>query len=821
MKSPAPAKYNKAMDKNRHLDRILAALFLLSVFLLALNKIDDTDTWMHLSLGKAIWEHKAIHFSEPYLYPEFGKPFGYSTWLFGLIYYLAERAFSLYGVILIKAATITAAFCVLLLDSLRPYRHYVISVLVLTAVVAMTRDRFVERPDTFLMLFLAFSIFSLNAYVRDNRKYLYLLPLMHILWVNLHSSVVVMVVPFLAYLAGGTAQRLFGRRLGISEDGPTARQLVTIAVVFGLSAAATLVTPEMFSHPLGGALSQYTAGAGVLRSGWWNQEIMELQAPTWETAKWPFVTTPLVALSFLLNRKRLSFADALLVVPFAVLQFTAIRFIFLFGIVAGPVLARNLSAFAGARSWGRYLAARGAWAAAAVSIVAYTGLAMAQVKPFGHRSKDFGFGINYIYLPEGALRYMDRRGIDGRVFNLFQWGGYILWRDYPKRTVFVDPRGQLTPDLLEKMQLALSQNSVFSQLEMKYGFDSCLVSYPPLSSDIKDLIALRPGSDLALSNPEWALVYWDDNSLVYLKKGGRYDAVIQKDEYRFVKPANGVYGLSLRLGEPDYAENVAKEVERNIKETGSARAYLLMGGLLSSEQRYDESIAMYKKALGSPVAASEVFDGLAYAYLMTGSYDESIRYCQRALENAEDGGALSVMGYAYFDKNEPGKAVKFLERALTMNPKWLDLYPVLIEAYKEAGMQEEAEGATGRYGKARRIIEGEGHFREGVRAYQSGKIDEATREFEKSIELNPDIAAAYSNLGYLYYDMGDYGLALRYQQKAVEVDPRYANAYYGLALICKKRGEPAAARQYWMDYLRIEPRGYYSRLAAAELGASQ
>ena len=45
---------------------------------------------------------------------------------------------------------------------------------------------------------------------------------------------------------------------------------------------------------------------------------------------------------------------------------------------------------------------------------------------------------------------MDRRNITGRVFNLFQWGGYITWRDFPKRTVFVDPRGYIPTDLLEK-----------------------------------------------------------------------------------------------------------------------------------------------------------------------------------------------------------------------------------------------------------------------------------------------------------------------------------------------------------------------------------
>ena len=52
--------------------------------------------------------------------------------------------------------------------------------------------------------------------------------------------------------------------------------------------------------------------------------------------------------------------------------------------------------------------------------------------------------------PEGALRYMDKWNITGKVFNLVHWGQYITWRDYPARSAFVDARFYLPPDLLNE-----------------------------------------------------------------------------------------------------------------------------------------------------------------------------------------------------------------------------------------------------------------------------------------------------------------------------------------------------------------------------------
>ena len=193
-------------------DSILVFLFLVSVFLLGLCKIEDTDAWTHLNLGRLIWETKSLSGLEPFVFPDFGTPLSYSEWLFQIIYYLAYVGFGVYGVILLKTTAITAGFYLLLRDSLRPYGNLVISIALMTVAVIAARYRFVERPDTFLLLFLSFSVFSLNAFFYDNKKYLYALPVVHVIWANMHTSIILMVVPFLAFIAGGVLQSYFSER---------------------------------------------------------------------------------------------------------------------------------------------------------------------------------------------------------------------------------------------------------------------------------------------------------------------------------------------------------------------------------------------------------------------------------------------------------------------------------------------------------------------------------------------------------------------------------------------------------------------------------
>lgn len=794
---------NTGKLKHQH---VLIFLFLAAVFTLAIIKIEDTDTWMHLSFGKLIWSLKGLPATEPFVYTSLERPFSYSSWLFGLIYYLVYLAFNVYGVILLMALTVTTAFFILLKDSFRPYKNYAVAVLVMAVMAILARHRFVERPDTFMMVFLSFSIFSLNAYLYDRKKFIYLLPLTHMLWANSHSSINLMFIPFGAFIAGGFVQNFLIKKGLVTGQAPSYAQIKTVFAVFAASFAASLVSPYF--------LDQYLLGPQYMASSWFKQEVFELMTPTWNATKWPYLLSASVVLSFVLNYRNFSFIHFILVIPFMILSFTSYRFIFLLGIISGPVLARNISSFLALRSWDRVFHHKIVTAAVSAAIGIFAVYFIMQGTPMDSGRKRFGFGVNHRYIPEAALQYMDNNGIYGRVYNPFGWGGYITWRDFPKRSVYVDPRGYVSVELLEKMNLALGTPFVLEKLVDTYGIEAILLDYPPPGREMQVDI----GS--AFTNPAWALVYWDDFSLLYLRRGGPYDSVIKRDEYRSIKPADNIMRVRARLHDMQFRDSIITELKRNAEETDSSKAYTYLSFIYNETGFYEEAIRTSEKVIEREIGShADVHISLGFAYLRLGNLEKSISHYEKSLAFAENATVLFNLGINYLNKDDKTAALKYLKRAVDKNRNLTSAYPLIISIYRGIGQDAEVKKMTEIYKQAILESEGEEHFKNALEAYFAKNLEKAAVEFRKSIEANPQSPAAYSNLGYVYFDINMLESAYEYQKKAIETDPRYANAYYGLALIYREWGDMKAAKRHWEEYLRIEPTGYYSRRAVEEIKA--
>ncbi|HWS14236.1 MAG TPA: tetratricopeptide repeat protein [Rhodocyclaceae bacterium] len=792
-------------------DRAVTVLFLVTVFLLGLMKLVDTDPWTHLSFGRWIWEHRSIPSTEPFITT--GDPFPYNNWLFGLIYYLAYLAGGIDGVVLLKAAIVTAIFGMLFRDALRPYRNWAVALLAMAVAILLVRVRFVERPDTFMMLSLAFSFLALNAYVQDGRRLIYALPLVHMLWANTHTSIALMVVPFGAFLAGGGMLALIerhrpgwatGRHVSFAPA-PTAAQLKTIAVLFALSFAASLVSPYF--------IDQYVHSTGAIASDWWRQEITELQQPRWQTAKLLYVFSALVALSFLVNRRRVSPIDLLAAVPFLVLPFTATRFVW-FTAIGAVFLARNLSAaIDGSAAWRRRARSLPAVVAASLAFVVLGAMQILQIRPVHtDDSLEFGLGISYRYLPEGALAYMDERGIAGPVLNVFQWGGYITWRDFPRRKPFIDGRGFLQDDLLEQTGTAFRNRALLDTLRSKYGFEVLMSQYPIVRS--KAAYEMVEG-DFVLDHPDWALVHWDDLSLTYLRRGGPYDEVIARDEYRTIRPAKGIERAV--VADPDARQKLLAELQRNVAQTGSSRGYYFLGALLAEMGRYKEAIEAFAKV--GQVHRREAEAGAGDAWAALGKWDEAIAHYERALDIREDAGVYQKLGLAQQKVGDRQAAIDSFERALELNPNLVSVYRDLAGLYRAAGGADRADALQQQAEKAQRDKQGEEHFVRATKAYLSRDYPLAIAEYLKSIEANPLSPVPYGNLGYVYFDSGDLDRAYEYHRKALDIDVGSAISHYGLALVYRARGDEASAIRHWEEYLRLEPAGYYTRRAKEQIEA--
>jgi tetratricopeptide (TPR) repeat protein len=77
------------------------------------------------------------------------------------------------------------------------------------------------------------------------------------------------------------------------------------------------------------------------------------------------------------------------------------------------------------------------------------------------------------------------------------------------------------------------------------------------------------------------------------------------------------------------------------------------------------------------------------------------------------------------------------------------------------------------------------HVDAGLNAKRAGDLDTAVREFQRVVELTPNLAAAHMNLGAVYYEKKDYGHAIPALRKALELNPDLPGAQemLGVALL--------------------------------------
>src|SRR5262245_8389855 len=546
---------------------MLGALVAVAAFSLAVTRVEDPDTWTHLALGRLMVESRGLPAREVLVFPSAALPYHTTEWLFDVVVYLVFRAAGLAGVILLKAATVALAFWLLFKDATLPREpaadralKAIIAGAVLLSCLPMLRHRFVERPDIVLMVFLACTVYALNAWLLEGRRLIFALPIVHVLWANMHPSVIVTVVPFAAALVGGAALRVLGP--GPDSEAPTGRQLAVVAGVLAADLVAALLNPrgiEILTLPLQLAASPF-----------FTQEINELQRPPFALYPGPYVLVLLLALTFACLWRRRPAIGFLTVLPFAFLGLSAVRFIFVFVVVGAPVLARNLSALALVATetrWRRPVVALSV--ARLVAGGASAAGALTDVPLLAEPRKSIGLSADARYVPEGALRYLDGIGMTGRLFNAFHFGGYIAWRDFPKRAAIIDGRGYVPPGLREEIHFARAYPDHLARLESAYGFDAAVLDYPTYSGE--GLENLAPDADWSLTAPGWALVYWDDFALVYLKRSPRWDAVIARDDNRRVHPANGLPAFWRSLADKSAVPEIQAELERNVAQTGSAR----------------------------------------------------------------------------------------------------------------------------------------------------------------------------------------------------------------------------------------------------------
>jgi tetratricopeptide (TPR) repeat protein len=102
--------------------------------------------------------------------------------------------------------------------------------------------------------------------------------------------------------------------------------------------------------------------------------------------------------------------------------------------------------------------------------------------------------------------------------------------------------------------------------------------------------------------------------------------------------------------------------------------------------------------------------------------------------------------------------------------------------------------------------------------YRQGETDEARRLYERALEHDPAQAEARYNLANLLDDLGETDLAIAELRKVCAAAPDFADAHYNLGLMLAQVGGSAQAKQYLERYLELDSGSEWASHARQYLG---
>jgi hypothetical protein len=340
-------------------------------------------------------------------------------------------------------------------------------------------------------------LFLLDRYQSSRRTaYLLPLPLLTLLWVNLHAGfalglgilAIYILADGLEFLTWVLSKKKSGSALPVQKT-------AWLLGILGACLLAVIVNPN--------GPSLYVYPFQTLTSPSMQQFIQEWFSPDFHQGAWqPLAWLILALIAFgLLSRKASSPTGILLTVVFGYAALISMRNVPLFALVAAPVLSEQIGPrvrIGSARPVdGRLLT----WVnpILLVLVLATAGLRFDLV--VGEQAK-----TEQTQFPSQAVNWILQNRPIGRLFNTYGWGGYLIWKLYPEYPVYIDGRADLYGD-----QFIYSYLNLYNA---EPGWDQKLID-----QDV-GIILIEPNSALANSlrlSQDWKLAFVDKISVLFIR----------------------------------------------------------------------------------------------------------------------------------------------------------------------------------------------------------------------------------------------------------------------------------------------------------------
>jgi hypothetical protein len=452
----------------------------------------DGDLGRHLTVGRYILEAGKIPLSDIFSNSMQGAQLVPHEWFSQVLLAQAYQLMGLDGDVFLAGLVIASTFLLAYLETVRRGTSRLVSLAVVLMAAAASSLHWLARPHIFTFLFIAIWTFQLEKICNKQSRSLWVFPVLMLVWVNTHGAFITGFVVLGAYIAGWLVELQQG--LALRETG---KQLALIA-------ATSL--PVTFINPAGWHI--WVNSLGFVGNDYLVSHTVEYMAPDFHhPVTWPFLFLVGFAISALAWGRRLRVRDALLLAGWAVMGLYSARNIPLFAIVTAPILGELVNPQAGKLEWLVKLEAglglvekqlRGFFWPAFTVLAAL--LLVSQHLPFDLTRQGNTFDPDVF--PVQAADWLDKHPQQGKMFNYFTWGGYLLYREWPEQKVFIDGQTDFYGEgLTREYETVISISPGWQDVLRKYDISWAII---PVSSQLH----------ARLDDDGWHELYGDSTAVI-------------------------------------------------------------------------------------------------------------------------------------------------------------------------------------------------------------------------------------------------------------------------------------------------------------------
>jgi hypothetical protein len=505
-------------------DIIFLCLFLSLSLFAGKGLLNDGDTGYHIRAGEYIL--KTLSIPRQDIFSFHAPPLSWTAheWLSEVIMATVHRSFGLTGIVIFFSLIISLAYF-LFFKILKANDDIVLSIFFTLLVLSSSQIHLLARPHIFSLLLMIIWYYLLDEYQYKDRNYVYVLPLIMLLWVNLHGGFLAGFILIGIYLFGNIVKFITSHDL---EKGVYKRK----AKLLGLTTIVCLLV--CLINPIGYHILLFPFK--LVSNKFIMDHVYEFMSPNFHE---PLVFKYFLLLMFVifaLSAVKTNLIELLLILMFTNMSLYSVRYIPLFSIIAAPILLRQLNTIL-ARSDGRLAkflkkrsdniskidtSAKGyLWPVAAIILVAF----------FAKAGK-IDFKFNEKTKPVAAVEFLKKEKLNGNMFDNDEFGDYIIYAAWPEYRVFFDGRSDMYGVNMLKEYLKVTS--------IKPGWNEVLKKY--------DIIWIIFDANSALSlflmqRDDWKLVYADEVANIFVKN-------VQENQYLIDKYPD----VKLVIPDPDESE---------------------------------------------------------------------------------------------------------------------------------------------------------------------------------------------------------------------------------------------------------------------------